>query len=448
MKYKIFTAIWIVIIIGLAIALVSTSSSLREKNESIEILGLELDEKNKNVKELTDELDFTKSENSKLLADLKSGGEFYEGRITELEAQLAEKTQVSEKLASEIKKYKEQTGIDLTALMQAIEGIETYIENNSPLVRVKLSEEEFEKLKNEKDEDDYVYDHKWLDAEKYINQAKEKLGDKYDSDMTLAELLERGEQDADAPNIAIYYENITTGYKYSYNGDKVFDSASVMKAPYITAVLKAYTDYKNGDIKPDGKDERYSSEKLAEMFDFERVIVLDEENTNVKGSGVLKDKPLGTEVTFDELFTYSLKNSDNIAFRILKKNFTNKWYYNLVRENGVKSPLTYEMNLTANEAGKLFKEIYYFTLENEEYGEMVKAALADSAHTVLSKNVLPNSIHKYGWDENAYHDAAIVYGEKPYIAIVFTDIDSGGTKADAYIREIFKKIMAFHKSLG
>ena len=448
MKNKILAILAVVAITGLAIALVLTSMDLKKEEANSNVLASELDEAKANITELGNELDFTKGENTKLLADLKAGGEFYEGRISELENALAEKTALSDKLSLEMEKRRKQKGLDFSSVKANLDSIEGYIENSSPLLRVKLTEEELEKLKSELEEGSDVVDHVWVDAEKYVNDAKETLGDEYDPEMSLSELLKEGEQDAEVPTIAVYYEDLVTGYKYSYNGDMVFDSASVMKAPYITAVLDACTEYKNGNIKPDPKDERYSAEKLSEMFDFDKTIVLDEENTAVEGSGVLKYEPLGTQVEFSELFTFALKNSDNIAFRLIKKNFTNKWYYDFLRKHGVKSPFTYEMNLTANEAGKLFKEIYYFTIKNEEYGEFVRETLSSSAHTVLSKSVLPNSIHKYGWDENAYNDAAIVYGDRPYIAIVFTNIDCGGAKADAYIREIFKKISAFHNTLA
>lgn len=455
-------AISIALIIGLAIAVIIVSVALIVKQQNINNLMEELDGANENIVRLDDELssaklnitelgnelEQVKGENVKLNEEIKAGGEFYEGKISSLETELAEKTELSDKLSLELQKRRLQKGINLALVKNSLEDLERYVEDKSPLVRLVLTEEEIEELKSKVEDESEIPDHVWVDAEKYINNAKKNLGDKYNYGMSLGELLEAGGQTATSPTVAVYYEDLVSGYKYSYNGDLVFDAASVMKAPYITAVLGAYTDYKNGEIKPDAKDERYSAEKLEEMFNFEKSIVLDEENTDVEGSGVLKDEPLGTEVPFEDLFKYALKNSDNIAFRIIKKTFTNKWYYSFVREHGVKSPLTYEMNLTANEAGKLFKEIYYFTVENEEYGEFVKENLASSAHSVLSKSVLPNSIHKYGWDKNAYHDAAIVYGDRPYVAIVFTDIDSGGTKADAYIREIFKKIAAFHNSLA
>ncbi len=445
MKNKILAIFGVAVIIGLAVWLVLTSVDLDKREERIELLSSELEGSKQEAERLSGELDFAKSENTKLLSDLKEGGAFYERRISELETSLAEKTALSDKLSAEMEKRRLQKGLDFSFVKKTVEDIERYIEGSSPLVRVMLTDEELEKLKSEGEDD--IYDHKWVDAEKYIKEAKEKLGEDYDAEMSLGKLLDAGEQEADAPIVAIYYEDLVTGYKYAYNGDLVFDAASVMKAPYIMAVLDAHTEYRNGNIKPDTKDERYSAEKLEEMFDLERTIVLDEENTDVYGSGVLKDMPLGTEVDFSELFTFALKNSDNIAFRLVKKNFTNKWYYDFARKCGVKSPFTYEMNLTVNEAGKLFKELYYFTVQNEEHGEFVREALASSSHTVLSKSVLPNSIHKYGWDENAYHDAAIVYGDRPYVAIVFTDMDSGGAKADTYIREIFKRIAAFHKSL-
>jgi hypothetical protein len=224
-----------------------------------------------------------------------------------------------------------------------------------------------------------------------------------------------------------------------------------MKAPYVTAILESLAEYESGKLEISEKDkEKYTDEYLAEIFDLDKKIVLDHETMDVPGSGVLVDAENGSEYTFGELLELSVKNSDNIAFALVKEHFTNKWYYDYTRRLGLRSPLSNYMHMSINEAGEFFKSIYYFTLRDDEYGAFMRECMSESAHSVLSAATLGRDIvaHKYGWDIDAYHDAAIVYGERPYIAIVFTDIDSGGADADRYVRDIFKRIEKLHKLLG
>ena len=54
--------------------------------------------------------------------------------------------------------------------------------------------------------------------------------------------------------------------------------------------------------------------------------------------------------------------------------------------------------------------------------------------------------HKYGWDEDSYHDMAIVYDEHPYILVIMSDLDAGGTEENKYIRDIARSIHSIHKN--
>ncbi|MBE6606459.1 MAG: hypothetical protein E7635_05440 [Ruminococcaceae bacterium] len=370
---------------------------------------------------------------------------YYEGIIAKEKAEKDALGENYDELKEELERQKGEKGFDISELESIISSIETLAENGPGIVRVKRSEDEIKKLFEETGED--VFGHKWVSAAEFISDSEEKFGKEIAANLPLSYKLAGTE--ADAPNIAVYYEDLTTGYKYSYNGDKIFDSASVMKAPYITSILKAASEFENGELEASLSDEKYSVEALEEMFVLDDKIVLDLESMSVDGSGVLKNANDGDEFSYTELMGYALKNSDNIAFSLVKDRFTSKWYFDFVREVGAYAPLSNSVNMTVRDAGKLFSGIYSFTLDNEKYGSFVKDSLTDSAHKVLSQSVFGKEIvHKYGWDENAYHDAAIIYGEHPYIAIVFTDMDCGGADTDKYIREIFKKIKELHEFLN
>ena len=379
--------------------------------------------------------------------------EHFKTHYTELVEESENKLEQIEKTRQEIyemtQRQQEKKTVDLGAFHTAASELEEYIKNNSPLVRVMLSEKELEELEKNKDEDKRIADHRWVKADKYIEDGKKSLGEAYNERLTLDEVVSAA--GVRAPKVAVYYEDILSGFKYAYNGDNIFDSASVMKAPYVTSILEALAKYESGKLEIDQKDkEKYTDEFLAEIFDLEKTVVLDHETMDEPGSGVLVDAQDGSEYTYKELLVYSLKNSDNIAFSLIKKHFTNKWYYDYTRALKLRSPLSNYMHMSANEAGEFFKNIYYFSLRDDKYGAFMRECMSDSAHSVLSAAVLGRDMvaHKYGWDIDAYHDAAIVYGERPYIAIVFTDIDSGGADADRYVREIFKRIEKLHTLLG
>ncbi len=424
-------------------ALYIKQSRIRQELENeIRILDLKLEENNSLLASANDH-------NRELEKELEGTKEYYlgyyEGIIAKEKAEKQELGENYDELKKELEKLRDEGGLDITQLDSIISSIEALAENGFEIVRVKRSEEEIKKIFEETNEE--VFEHEWVSAVPFISESEEKLGKEISDKLTLSDKLAVTE--AAAPSIAVYYEDLTTGYKYSYNGDKIFDSASVMKAPYVAAILKAVSKFENGELEASLNDEKYSEKALENMFLLDDKIVLDLESMSVDGSGVLKNANDGDEFSYTELMGYALKNSDNIAFSLIKDRFTSKWYFDFVREMGAYAPLSNAVNMTVRDAGKLFRGIYDFTLDNEKYGSFVKDSLTDSAHKVLSQSVFgKETVHKYGWDENAYHDAAIIYGEHPYIAIVFTDMDCGGADADKYIREIFKKIKELHEFLN
>ncbi len=454
------------ILLGVGIALVSllliftlllaleldrtkSDSQLRYEQDAHKLseLGSQLTSLNKTL----EDRDAENSELKSALADVEDYFiNHYSSLVEESEKRTKELEEVRKQVSDMVDRQKEKPVLDLGGVHRTMQELETYIEGSSPLVRVVLSEKELEQLKKEsEDEDTEIADHRWEKADAYIEQGKKVLADPYFDKLTLDQKVTPA--GARAPKVAVYYEDILTGYKYSYNGDSVFDCASVMKAPYITAILDSLVKYEQGELEISEKDSQaYSEDRLLQMFDLDASIILDKETMGKPGSRVLEKAEDGTEYTYRQLIEFSLKNSDNTAFALVREHFTNKWYFDYVREKGARSPLSNYMKMTVDEAGSLYKGIYYFTLENPEFGSLVREHLTSSAHTVLSKSALRGSdvAHKYGWDIDAYHDAAIVYGERPYIAIVFTDIDSGGADADRYVCEIFKRIEKIHNMLG
>lgn len=445
--------------IGLAAALFASSAGFiigmtrlkeRLESENAELVSKKMTLES-DISSLSDKLERSESERAELEIALEDADAYfeqtYEKELAEIEARSAKLGEARIALERSISLAKDADGVDMTKLYARIDAMLEKIENGSPLVRVKLTEEEIEEQKKNSDgKSERLADHKWESTDKYIELGKKALGEKYSETLDMNTVL--APTGASVPHIAVYYKDIASGSSFIYNGDDVFDSASVMKAPYIASVLKAYADYKDGKLELDDDDE-LTPEQLEAMFELDEKIKLEHETMDVPGSGVLKDAEEGSEHSYKELLALSLKNSDNIAFSLVRKRFTNKWYYDFASTCGAVSPLKNYMNMSVREAGAMFEEMYFYMLSDTEYGEFLRDNMKNSAHTVLSVTALAGEVaHKYGWDIDAYHDAAIVFGERPYIAIVFTDMDCGGGEVDRYIRSIFDDIEAIHELLA
>ena len=252
------------------------------------------------------------------------------------------------------------------------------------------------------------------------------------------------------PKIAIYYEDITNGYKYAYNADEVLDPASMVKAPFIMSLLAEASAEEekirearmaaeaNGTIDTFTEPER--------VFDMTKKIVYTKDEYYQSGSGEISDSEDGTEYTYRELFYHVLECSDNVAYAILKETFGTKNYGNLVVRLGASSMYKKPVGMSAADAGKCMKAIYEFMENDVHHGMFMKDAMIGSAHhTIIPYSVSPKkSAHKYGWDQGAYNDMAVVYSENPYVLAVLTNYDMGGKEVNEYIQSVLKLIDKMH----
>lgn len=270
--------------------------------------------------------------------------------------------------------------------------------------------------------------------------------------------------------LAFYYQDLGTGYTLSYNSDDIMYSASLIKAPYIYSLLKTVADfeYQKRNFLADGTP-LYDEEgnplfegqhpnmdengnilyaEGEEKYDLSRVWTFDKESMSEEGSGVIKDLDSGFQLTYRELAEYALKYSDNVAFSQLRKMFGYTEYYAVARALGVKGSSYGFMQLSADDCGLFLEAIYTFAEENEVYGALLRDAMLNSNYPYLIPyNVSPNkAAHKYGWDHDSYHDMAIVYAEHPYILVIMTDLEDGGTNANSYIASVVKAINTIHKN--
>jgi len=272
------------------------------------------------------------------------------------------------------------------------------------------------------------------------------------------------------PNLSYYYYDLTTGYTVSYNADRVTYSASLIKAVYIYSLLTEIEKFEYNKINFDASGNRLyadNGEPLfdgdhpnldedgniiylpgEEKYDLSRVWTYDEESMLVDGSSEIKHMGDGVTLTWRELIEYTLRYSDNIAFKEIRELWGYNLFYNTVGELGLKGSSSGFMQLTAEDCVVFLKALYRYFDTESDYAKMMRENMVISAHTVIIPCCYPTGTvaHKYGWDIDAYHDMAIVFDEHPYVLVIMSDLDSGGEVVDSYLRRLVDLTKRIHVS--
>jgi len=236
-------------------------------------------------------------------------------------------------------------------------------------------------------------------------------------------------------NLAVFYKNLVTGNTYMHNPDRIFFGASLSKA---THALYVYTLAERG---------------LIDMYAIHTFTAADYWG----GTGILRFEPAGTRLTTRELLGHSIVYSCNIAFRMLTRltSGASLSFNDFAIEIGADTTLTRDIisqNATARDIGVWFYAIFNYFQNPNLYGQYFLYDLLNTAETShhyftrwegsfgvggdINVSLLQSDYplaRKYGWSTNAFHDAAIVYGESPYILVVLTNMDRGA-------HDLFKEI--------
>lgn len=274
------------------------------------------------------------------------------------------------------------------------------------------------------------------------------------------------------PKVAYAYCNLITGDTFTYNADEILYSASLIKAPYVYAVLEEIEKFEQNkhdydvDVNPlydvdgnplfEGKHPNYDENGNIiylpgeEKYNLDEVWTFDKENMNEEGSGEIQWKENGFQLTWRELFDYTILYSDNVAFRQIRDRFGYSSFYTKVWQLGIEGTGTGFMNLSANDCIKFLSAMYIFFEEDGKYAEIMKNDMVRSMHTVMiSKHYRYGTVaHKYGWDVGAYHDMAIIYDDVPYLLVIMTDYEDGGSTANDFIAEAVALTQELHEKLS
>ena len=460
-----------IIVAGVLVILIrntGNSAAIADRDVQIGSLSADNSEKSKTIDELGSEKSKLEAEISTLnqkITDLEASARDNEANRSELDS-LREQlklysdqiTALEEQIAAgkETEKPGAKGIIDLTEQARLIDELTDYINNECPYVK---------KLDGTDESGSPVY--KWVksaDVKKEFVQNAEKDGIEYEEDDW------KNQEGIVYPRISFYYEDINNGWSLGVSPDETYDAASVIKAPYILSVLEtiardeqSYRDKMKAENKPiekidkdgDGVAESDDIKFSDPSYDISEEIVYDKATMYKSGSGKIQSMDDGTVFTIKDFFEYTLLYSDNIAYQQLRKRYGYSTMTALASKLGTRTLLLGGNSMSARDAGTLFKEIYRFVQNDEEfdnssYGNLMKNAMLQGNHTVIiPSGVSPTrAMHKYGWDTGSYHDAAVVLDEDPYVLAVFSELDVGGDEVNLFLRGIVKRVNEIHKNLN
>lgn len=251
--------------------------------------------------------------------------------------------------------------------------------------------------------------------EKYLNAIKQKL-------------------DSVPYACALYYVDLESGLSVSYNPDRMFAGASLIKAEYLMMIFEMIED---GTVS---YDNRYTYTAAN------------------KRGGTTKipyDYEFGDTLSLKEIIEYVVWHSDNTGYNMLQVYVRS--YYDIFTWAQERYGTVFKYNgcnwLNARGVTECWKEIYDRYKNGDENYQWYVSLLLEANENKFIRGGLPTGAdgeclydvaHKYGMDINASNDAAIVfYEDRPYFLVILTDYI--GINTQSFMNEVSSKVFDLHK---
>ncbi len=216
--------------------------------------------------------------------------------------------------------------------------------------------------------------------------------------------------------VSLYYEDLQSGYVYTYNADRKYFAASLMKAPFCLYILK---------LAAEGKCDL--NQKIAYTQAFEST-----------GTGIIKNAEFGSVFTVRQLIECAIRHSDNAALRMLRSLYPVDGFKEFAASIGITDTASIgyvtNSNITANEAAVYMHAIYEFFEADETHGQILYEYMTNTRNPMFYSSY--PLARKYGWADASFHEMAIVDAPHPYILILCTDHEDGTAADFAMFRNV------------
>lgn len=156
------------------------------------------------------------------------------------------------------------------------------------------------------------------------------------------------------------------------------------------------------------------------------------------GSGIIAKNGYGNSYTIRQLLDYAMRYSDNVAYDMLVYLFGTDGFNQMVSDWGysvsIGTPSPRFPSLSADFMRYAMHDAYTHRNDSESR-QAVWEGLINSQGCYARAVFSEDTAIKYGYDTNVYHEACLVDGDYPYIAIFMTSISSG-SRNPSFIRNL------------
>ena len=235
-------------------------------------------------------------------------------------------------------------------------------------------------------------------------------------------------------NIGVFYMNLDTGFTYMRNPDRIFFGASVPKLFHALYVF---------ELAERGLVDLYRLHTFTQA-DF------------WGGTGVMRHiHPFGSQHTTRELLGYSIRESDNVAFRMLVQaynhpDFTFAQFVRHIGANPAMTLNTISQNTSARDAGIWAQAVLTYIESDNQFGHYLLYDMQNTSVNFITADYAISS--KYGWYHHNFHDLTIVHADSPYILIVLSNQGREGgahiTNQHTPTHELFVDISEFMQNFN
>ncbi|MFH1046039.1 MAG: serine hydrolase [Candidatus Omnitrophota bacterium] len=229
----------------------------------------------------------------------------------------------------------------------------------------------------------------------------------------------------------IIIKDLDMGWEIAFNPEKKFPSASLAKIPIMAACYAAQSEGKL---------------RLTDVIKLQKAY-------RTGGSGVLKNAPVGTELSIEELLEHMIGDSDNTATNIfitkLGYPYLNDYFKRLGLEqtNLVRKMMDFsrrkqgvENYTSARDMARILEMFYWHSGPAKDYAEPALRLLKLQRYNDRIPAKLPyyvTVLHKTGLENRVCHDVGIVYTAKGNFII---SVLTGGLTQSKQAKEFISRV--------
>ena len=233
---------------------------------------------------------------------------------------------------------------------------------------------------------------------------------------------------------SLYYVDLETGLSVTYNPDRMFAGASLIKAEYLMMIFEMIEE---GKVSYDNlytyTTKRGGTTKIPQDFKY------------------------GDKLTLKQIIEYVVLHSDNTGYYMLQvgvRSYSD--IFNWAKERyGTKFEYEGCNWLNARGVAECWKEIYQRYKAGDENYTWYVSLLLEANENKFIRGGLPKDeegeaiykvAHKYGMDINASNDAAIVfYKDRPYFLCILTDYI--GINTQSFMNQVSAEVLKLHEHI-